>query len=166
MAFEKGLSKVIHDASFSLTVDSLYYATSANTRVNVRDTLENLLLRIEALGTAAAAEHTQRYLFNGSSEATFASGADYLLNSSYSWCLGIDIIEIDPTWAAVNMKMCILSSSGCHLTLNGAGPAPAQMGSYNTSKSDLWEVRTRAKHIHGCHLQLTVAFCTCSTMLR
>ena len=72
MAFEKGLSQLVLDSKFSLTVDELYYATSANTRVNVRNTLESLLRRIEALETATAVE---KYVFlNGSSEATFLAG--------------------------------------------------------------------------------------------
>ena len=99
-SFEKGLSKIVLDSTVSLTADSLYYTTGPNTRVSVRTALDSLLLRVEALESAAAGE---KYIFlDGNSEATFASGADFLLNFSYSWCLGIDIVEIDPTWAADN----------------------------------------------------------------
>ena len=69
MAFEKGLSKTVLDSTVSLTADSLYYTTGPNTRVNVRSSLDNLLLRVEALETATAAE---KYIFlDGNSEATF-----------------------------------------------------------------------------------------------
>ena len=143
MAFEKGLSKLVLDSTVSLTADNLYYTTSATTRVNVRTALDSLLLRVEALESAAAGE---KYIFlDGNSEATFSAGADNLLNFSYSWCLGIDIVEVDPTWPADNAKMCIFSSGGCSLTLNRSGPAPAQMGSYNTSKSDLYHTSGRAQ---------------------
>ncbi len=142
MAFEKGLSKIILDSNVSLTADERFYTTSATTRVNVRTALDSLLLRVEALESAAAGE---KYIFlDGNSECTFSYGADNLLNFSYSWCLGIDIIEVDPAWPADNAKMCIFSSGGCVLTLNRSGPAPAQMGSYNSSKSDLYGTSGRA----------------------
>ncbi len=142
MAFEKGLSKFVLDSTVSLTADDLFYTTSATTKVNVRTALDSLLLRVEALESAAAGE---KYIFlDGNSECTFSSGADNLLNFDYSWCLGIDIIEVDPAWPADNAKMCIFSSGGCALTLNRSGPAPAQMGSYNTSKSDLIGTSARA----------------------
>ena len=143
--FEKGLSRVILDQTVALTADQLFYATSASTRVNVRTAIEDLILRVTALEQAGSAGSVDKYIFlDGNSEITFSSGADDLLDWSKSWSLGLDIVEVDPTWAADNMKMCIFSSGGSFLTLNRAGPAPAQMGSYNTSKSDLYHTTARA----------------------
>ena len=144
MSFEKGLSKVVVDSTVSLTADELFYCTSNTARVNVRTSLEKILLRVDAL-EAAGAGNVEKYInLDGvSGEITFAYGADDLLNFDKSWSVGVDIVSV-PAYANDSMKMCIFSSGGCHLTLNRAGPAPAQMGSYNTSKSDLFHTATRA----------------------
>ena len=147
MAFEKGLSRNILQQHIELTADELYYTVSETERVNVRTAIEDLISRVTALENQAGPESAPKYIFlNGESEIVFSSGADDLLDWTKSWCLALDIVYTPGDWAADNLKMSIFSSGGSHLTLQRAGASEsANMGSYNTSKEDLYHTTARAQ---------------------